>query len=374
MRKDFPTLYAVSTSGKITQWTISVLQGVTPLGQPDEVLIVRTSGYVGGKLTPATKKVKAGKNIGRSNETTPWEQAIAEATSTYQKQLDKMYTPEMPNLATYVSPEFPMLAHKFQERKHNIKYPAFVQPKLNGVRCLAKKVSATEITYTSRGGKSYDATLQHLTKKLLPLMKIGQILDGEVYIHGETFQHIIRLVKKLRPESVTLQYHIYDIASSKDGFVSRNAELIEMLTGNPCNELVLVDTREVKSEAEVYTNHNIFVQDGYEGVIVRNRNGLYLMDGRSNDLQKYKEFFDAEYTITGGKEGIGADEGCIVFECTTKSGETFNVRPRGTVPMRREMFKNLKSLIGKELTVRYQELSEGGTPIFPVGIAVRDYE
>lgn len=373
MRKDFPTLYNVSSSGKITQWTISVQFGPGPIGDR-EVEIVRTSGYVGGKLTDAVKKVKTGKNIGRSNETTPWEQALAEAASTYQKQLERMYTPEMPNLDTYVSPEFPMLAHRFQDRKHNIKYPAFVQPKLNGVRCLAKKVSEDKITYTSRGNKSYDATLQHLTPKLLPLMRVGQIMDGEIYIHGETFQQIIRLVKKLRPESVTLQYHIYDIASSKQGFVSRHAELIEMFTCSPCIELVLVETRQVKSEAEVYTNHNEFVQDGYEGIIVRNHNGLYLMDGRSNDLQKYKEFHDEEYKIIGGKEGVGNDEGCIVFECITESGETFNVRPRGTVQMRREWFSNLSSLIGKSLTVRYQELSEGGTPIFPVGIAIRDYE
>lgn len=374
MRKDFPTLYNVSSAGKITQWTISVRQGVNPSDLASAVEIVRTSGYVGGKLTDAVKKVKAGKNIGRVNETTPWEQALAEATSTYQKQLDKMYTTEMPNLDTYVSPEFPMLAQRFQDRKHNITYPAFVQPKLNGVRCLAKKVSETKITFTSRGNKSYDATLQHLTPKLLPLMKVGQILDGEIYIHGETFQQVIRLVKKLRPESSQLQYHIYDIASSKDGFISRNAELIEMLTGNPCKELVLVDTFEVKSEAEVYTYHNAFVQDGYEGVIIRNRSGLYLMDGRSPDLQKYKEFFDEEYKICGGREGVGNDEGCIIFECITKSGERFNVRPRGTVAQRKIWFLNLHALIGKELTVRFQELSEGGTPIFPVGIAVRDYE
>jgi DNA ligase-1 len=91
-------------------------------------------------------------------------------------------------------------------------------------------------------------------------------------------------------------------------------------------------------------------------------------------LQKYKEFFDKEFVIVGGHEGSGPDAGTVVFEVKTKEGKVFSVRPKGTREERTEWLNDMKNIKGKELTVRYQNLSEDGIPIFPVGIAIRDYE
>ena len=98
------------------------------------------------------------------------------------------------------------------------------------------------------------------------------------------------------------------------------------------------------------------------------------MKHRVNDLQKYKEFIDKEFKIVGGYEGVGTDKGCVVFEVINEDGNVFHVRPKGSVAQRKRWFQNLKDIIGKELTVRYQELSEDGIPIFPVGVVIRDYE
>ncbi len=136
----------------------------------------------------------------------------------------------------------------------------------------------------------------------------------------------------------------------------------------------LVETVEVNSEEEIQKYHDKWVQEGFEGIIIRNKDGKYKVKHRSKDLQKYKEFKDEEFEIIGGHEGTGSDAGTVVFEVKTQSGKTFSVRPRGTKELRSAMLQDLKSLIGKELTVRYQELSEDGIPIFPVGIEVRDYE
>ena len=91
-------------------------------------------------------------------------------------------------------------------------------------------------------------------------------------------------------------------------------------------------------------------------------------------MMKYKLFTDEEVKIIGFDVGVGTEEGAIIYKVLDKRENEFTVRPRGTVNEKRELYKIRNSLIGKPLTIRYQELSEKGVPRFPVGINVRDYE
>jgi len=127
-----------------------------------------------------------------------------------------------------------------------------------------------------------------------------------------------------------------------------------------------------KEEAKWY--HDDFVQNGFEGAILKNKAGIYIFDYRSENIEKMKDFIDAEFEIVGGKEGVGTDTGCIIYRCKTKNNLEFDVRPKGTVEDRQEMFRNLKNDIGKMLTVRFPEYTESGKPSQPVGIVIRDYE
>lgn len=369
-----PTLYSVSSKSKIKEWTVSVESN-----HDGTASIIREHGYTGAKIQKVAKVISKGKNIGRANETSPAEQAVSEALSLRQKRLDTGYTEEVPDLDNFTAPELPMLAHPFTKRGHNIVYPCFVQPKLDGVRCFAKKIDENTITFTSRKGKAY-TTLDHLIPVLLPAMNVGDIIDGEIYIHGRTFQHIVRLVKKLRPESITLQFHVYDMiceGQTDMEFWMRSANLRDRfgLKSQCPPEIVFVETHgTVEDEDGVKAVHDEYVRQGYEGVIIRNKKGVYKFDNRSADLQKYKEFIDSEFEIIGGRcSDGGLHDGCVVFECVTEGG-TFEVYPRGSLDQRREMFDNLDKYVGKMLTVRYQQLSEDGIPIFPIGIVVRDYE
>jgi DNA ligase-1 len=137
--------------------------------------------------------------------------------------------------------------------------------------------------------------------------------------------------------------------------------------------LVLVKTDECESEEKMKELHAQYVADGYEGLMLRNKTGLY-KNARSADLQKYKEFFDDEYEIIDYKEGEGVEAGCVLWVCKTAEGKTFNCRPRGTREDRAEMFGRGDEYIGKMLTVRFQELTTDRVPRFPVGLAIRDYE
>jgi DNA ligase-1 len=114
------------------------------------------------------------------------------------------------------------------------------------------------------------------------------------------------------------------------------------------------------------------VLENNEGLMIRNKQGLYQLGSRSVDLQKYKEFEDAEYPVIGFTEGQGLAKGHVIWICRTKEGKDFHVVHKGTHEERAAFFKKAKSYIGKELTVRYQELSEDGIPRFPVGITFRE--
>jgi DNA ligase-1 len=363
--KAWPQLYAIASTGKVKTWRIAVEES------NDGAVIKVKHGYIDGKLTEQVKLVKSGKNIGKANETTPVEQAISEAASAFQEKLDKKYITEIPNGNNLLAIILPMLAQDYRKRAHDIVFPAYVQPKFNGVRCLAHKVADDKIEFISRKGKSYNNVCEHILCTLLPVMEVGEILDGELYHHDWSFQKILRTVKKQRPWGQQLQYHIYDMADESMTFTERLAKLVRF-EYEPT--VIVVPTLMAENDEAVKSCHNMWASAGFEGVIIRNAIGKYKFDYRSKDLQKYKEFIDKEFQIVGFDAEPVVDKKAIIFICKLENGNTFSVRPRGSILTRINWYAEGETFIGKQLTVRYQELSEDSVPIFPVGIAVRDYE
>jgi len=134
----------------------------------------------------------------------------------------------------------------------------------------------------------------------------------------------------------------------------------------------VVDTRLIHTLGEFRQAFGEYVEAGYEGIMLRNTNGMYCQNYRSHDLQKYKEFVESEYPIVGFKEAAGRDAGTVIWVCKTAEEREFSVRPRGTQEQRRQWFHDGQKYQGKLLTVIYQELSELNVPRFPVGKAIRD--
>lgn len=369
-----PILYDKATNGKAKMW------GIKTLLIDDKAFILRESGYADGIITQYTKEV-FGKNIGRANETTPYQQAEKEVISLWKKQIDKGYVESLEELDNKSQVLLPMLAHTYNDRKHDIIYPAFTQPKLNGVRCIAN-CKDNVIIYTSRGGKTWKF-FEHLDNDIKKLGNI--ILDGEIFNRDIPFQAITRLVKKKREETKELEYWVYDCIDFKDtSFNNRLARLLELfgeqgtwdekIQGWRLGKLVLTPTSICYSEENMYEHHKEFTKKGYEGTIIRNHDSPYVIKYRTKHLQKHKDFIDDEFTIIGGREATGEDKGTVVFRCATKSGVEFDVRPQGTREQRRQWFNDINNLKGKQLTVRYQDLTEDGKPQFPVGLNIRDYE
>ena len=140
-----------------------------------------------------------------------------------------------------------------------------------------------------------------------------------------------------------------------------------------------VETRECPTKAKVKELHDYYVEKGFEGLILRNKLGPYLLGFRSNDLMKFKAFQDDEFEICGYEEAKG-DIGTIKWQCYyTKTDGTqgiFTVRPQGTREFRRKLFqdaeKNFKKLfLGKKLTVRYLTLNKYGCPTQLTAVGIR---
>lgn len=366
MNKNFDHLFAKSSTGKIKEWWPEVTT------ENEKIYLLVTSGYADGKKTTSKKEILS-KNKGRSNETSPFQQACLDAQSKMNKKMDEGYVLDQAELTDQVL-LLPMLAHTYRKRKHDIKWPAIVQTKLNGVRCIA-----TGDKYLTRKGKEY-TTVHHLDECVKALTnELGVPLDGELFVRDWSFQEIIRAVKKDRGDTtLKLQYWVYDIVDPSLDFQERLSKLVIAY-----DRLLKLDSPIIKtpyfmvnSEDEMMTYHKAWTKMGFEGTIIRNLEGKYELKNRSKNLQKYKDFLDDEFEIVGGQEAEGDDAGTVVFSCRVsgESEKTFSVRPKGSRETRARWFTDLDSIIGKQLTVRYQELSEDGIPIFPVGLAVRDYE
>ena len=392
----FATLYGSEKNGKTKQWSAIIYE------KEDIAIAEIEFGQVGGKLQKTTREYTEGKNIGKKNETTPYQQCLNETRKRWEDKKEKeSYKEEfsegyLPNELPKESPKdssgdekeekyFPMLAHTYdpsstKKKKNDIVFPCYVQPKLDGLRCIvymstSGSTSGGSIVCQSRTG-SYFETMDHIVKEITPYFKESKniVFDGELYTTEMPFEELAGLIKKKkitekdRERLKHVKYHIYDIIndepySKRCTWIHDNIREKRYLSSVPT---FLTDKKEFKK----YFSE--FVEDGYEGIMLRNVDGLYRCNYRSHDLQKYKEFMESEYEIVGAKEGDGRDKGTVIWVCKNEEGKEFSVRPRGTIEMRKEWFENSNEYIGGMLTVIYQELSEMGIPRFPVGKSIRD--
>ena len=301
-------------------------------------------------------------NVGRANERDSKAQAEFEFDAILKKQKDKGYRAKGEKKQER---PMPMLAHKFKDHKGKVEFPVYVQPKLNGMRMLFDG----EVGF-SRGNKEIiPEVIQHLT-----LETLGNILDGELMLPNNVLlQESMKAIKKYRPElSPELLYHVYDIVDNTRTFEERN-DLIKVLSPFFPSNVVTVPTYICHNETDVIKYHTMFTKAGYEGTMIRDPQMGYEIGKRSYSLLKLKDFVDAEYKIVDVIEGEGSDKGLAIFILETEDGQTFNCRPEGTQENRAELYKSRKKLRNKFLTVRYQELSKDGIPIFPVGVAIREW-
>ena len=292
----------------------------------------------------------------------------------------------------------PMLAYPVNKKPIDYSKPVFVQPKLDGVRCViqAEKKFVTEprgvndtarifktvITAYSRTGKEWK-NIEHILLQLQPFfLKFPDvILDGELYNHDlrDNFEKIISLVRKQKPtaedrlDALNLtQFHCYDIIDETLPFDQR-CEFISqslMLMGSSIHT---VDTIMVFDEEDAQSVHRSNLKKGYEGSILRT-NDKYACK-RSHNLRKFKDFHDAEANITGWVEGKGKRKGTIgKFTAIDVDENEFGMPVMGKFKDLQDNFEEMKTWIGEVATFTYFERTKANSYRHPLFKALRNYE
>jgi DNA ligase-1 len=356
--EDLVPLYKPDSKGGVRVWSILV----------DGTDYSISHGIVRGKMQ---RKVTTcyPKNVGRSNEVSAEDQAVKAAAAKWVQQKERKgygITPEEATLSRK-----PMLAMDYHKSGHRITYPCGVQPKLDGVRALVERISEEKVSITSRTGKTFEADLGHIEQWVLENLEVGTILDGELYIHGKELEDVVSAVKKTKDMTAEVEFWVFDLIMEGADNSRRTGILHTGLA--PTGPIRLVKTKLVHSEEEMKHEHKFYVAAGFEGTILRNREGLYRFNHRSPDLQKYKDFLDEEFPILDITED---KDGYPVFLLACGDG-VFNCVLRGDKEENREKYLQGQKddVIGKYMTVKYQKkYRDSGLPQFPTGQVIRDYE
>jgi len=282
----------------------------------------------------------------------------------------------------------PMLAYPVSDKPIDYNKPTFIQPKLDGVRCVIQYEQVTPLqtgpVAYSRTGKEWK-NIDHILEQLKPFFAKypNVILDGELYNHDlrDDFEKIISLVRKTKPtdedrvESAEMvQFHCYDIIDEKLSYDHRNEFINQslMLLGD---SIYIVDTNMLFREDDAKVYHNRNLDKGYEGSIVRT-NDVYKC-GRSWSLRKFKDFSDAEATIIGYLDGKGKRTGTLgKFIMQDDEGVEFGCPPgKGyTYKDLTDMLDNISDYIGQRATFTFFERTKAGSYRHPLFKCIRNYE
>jgi DNA ligase-1 len=375
----FPTLFSRTSKGQIQTWLIEVVNnGYRTL-----------EGIQDGVITISKWTYCEGKNLGKKNETTPEEQALKDAKSKWQKKLDSGYHEDVTKIDEAKFFE-PMLAHKWDEYGEEAVYPLYIQPKLDGMRCVVTKDGMF-----SRNGKPV-VSAPHIYEALKDYFKTNPkaVFDGELYNHDlkHDFDKLMSLAKKTKPTAANLaeskeklQFWCYDIyfgncpTASFDIRFQSIKVIWEKYVGIDC--LRITPTCLIKNKEEYNTKYSEFLEHGYEGGMSRDPLSVY-ENKRTKALLKRKEFIEEEFELVGLEEGAGNSAGLAASaylkhpkgEFVIDGVTCFKAGMIGSHEYAAKLLKNKARFLGKPATIRFQNYTPDGVPRFGKLKIIRDYE
>lgn len=349
-------LYKKDSKGKIRELEIYV----------EDDHLIQVSGLLDGKKTSHRRRCRP-KNINKANATTGNEQAIKEKESKIAEKLRTGYFKTVLEAQNNIV-LLPMLAKEYSKEERKIDWAtAYVQPKMDGMRCLAVFKNNTVKLY-SRDNVEI-TTLDHITLELMTKYEEGLILDGELYCHGEDFQTNMSMIKAYK-QGVTekIKYYVYDMIADVP-FMARYEKIRQFVGKSELTNLVLVPTSRIPGSEYLDSAHQLFLKEGYEGTMIRWGIKHYETNARSSNLLKYKDFKDIACTIVDiGPAKKRPNWGRPIVEW---EGKRFACSTAMTVEQREDLLTNKDEYIGLTAEIRYFELSNKGIPRFPVMHGIR---
>lgn len=362
---NFTTLYGKSSGGSLLIWEVST-QGDT---------ITVRHGQLGGKIQER-KTVCKTKSKGKSNETTPEEQAVLEAKAKHVKQQKKGYYETKEEALEHV--EFtPMKLQAWKDHASKITYPCFYQTKLNGMRYMVQKDGSglskqgEEIFLPTHIQQDVDIIAVDLGDRFKGFD--GEVYAGNMHRGGLSLQKIISAFRKENEDTEKLKYYIYNIPDSTETFQQRvesMKEIEQIIIDYDIQNVVVLETMYCLGEDDADKFYEIDVNRKEEGGVYHNARGIYEFGKRSYDSQKRKPRQSAEAKVMKteiDKNGQG------LLTCQMENGVEFKcLMLKDADPTQNlRMFEESKQLIGLHIEFEYEELSDDGVPTKAVGHRVR---
>lgn len=371
------TLYIKDNAGHLRYWTVR---------EAEDGLEIE-HGVVGGTPQFQYEEISYGKG-GRDQD----EQIESRIQSRINKQLQKGYIWDIEK-ARVSKPmnqlgfHKPMLAKK--ERDVNVPLlrtkTIFTQRKLDGNRCLIHN-DGVKLTAYTRNGKPIN-TIWHILKELDGIIPEGCTLDGELYLHGTALQTVASWIKRYQPNTLKVQYHVYDLISDEPFSVrsKRLGAILSRLDNKANYPIKLVETFEIKPDSpeNLWDKFREARAEGYEGLMVRSDHKIvrgelvqcgYEDGKRSGSLIKFKGWESEEFRVIDiipSKEGWAR----LVCEHIGDNGRIkFTVSCPGEMTFRYYVMTNRERYIGKHVTCDFAYWTQAGIPFHPTAIAFRDYE
>ena len=388
----WPCMNGKSVNGQNRYWQIGF--------NIDDSSIYTISGTVGGN--PPTPKRKAVKAMGNRNIV---QQAILNINSKITKRqredgflmYDENNSPfhitsrNDPFAVSGAHPDF-MLADEYAPNL--VSWPWIGQEKMDGIRAMGYVQNDPGVGWIgklrSRSNKNY-TFLDHIfgiLPHIFNYLPIGTYLDGELYSHTLTFNQISSVVKRTKnphPDRFQMQYHVFDIifptgsAEAQLGYVARMNILSNVIAKlandypNLTKIIVIMQYQLINSEAELLAFHRDATLRGFEGVIIRNPNSVYVQK-RCKEILKYKQFFEEETTIISVYSAEGNEAGLAMLKVRDRDGKELIVRPRGTFEMRKQWLEHPELIIGRcdYTIIHFGKSVEHDNQRFAVGKGFRD--
>lgn len=251
-----------------------------------------------------------------------------------------------------------MLANKWQETKKRV-FPYFVQPKYNGVRCIWRPDVGEMFTRKNE----VIPLLPHIRHAL----RDYPMLDGELLADGLPFQTIEGIVMRTANKS-NLADQVYFMAfdlPSKSPQSIRLAELAEL----PSSDIIRISPYDVAvDEEDVMAYHQKCVENGFEGVMLRDMEAPYEFNRRVSTLLKLKVFDTDDFLIVDVSQD---KDGMPILWFRSETGVPFKLAIKGSLEYKRSLVPILPTLVGKYATVKYICLTEDKVPFHANVVSIK---
>ena len=311
-----------------------------------------------------------------------------------EEELNKIVGNDITNQHGVLKPMLAKQADKVSQKTIDKVPYWYASRKIDGVRC-SFYYDGEEIHTSSRGGEDYDCACMHFRNnenlKKFFSRHPNVVLDGELYKHGKSLQQIsgAARLEKNAVDCDWLEYYIYDVVDTSRTFEERlkilGAIRYELGLGfNPEREwkegelqFQMVPQQKVSGYKNINILHDIYVAEGWEGVVIRDPSKVYRPNGRTNDMIKIKKYKDAEFIVIDYELGLRGTED-MTFTCTTPAGLEFKAKPWGDRAIKEEYVRNFKTKYQYKMAkIKFFYYSNGndektGVPLQPSLICFRD--